>query len=88
MKYLLVLDRHSAIGGVYAHGNDGAVKGEHEDHPGLVCSQLDLHSPNYIFAVRPLKKAGSHQSLHVPHHSVVAIFVLEEGQPNPIGFRE
>jgi hypothetical protein len=88
MRYLIVLDCHSPVGEIYASGtNDGFVKGPGGlKHPVLDCTEIETHNPHYIFAKRPLKEPGLHQSLYLPHGSVVQIVVYDDQQARPPGF--
>lgn len=88
MRYLVVLDANSVIGRIYAKGNnDGIVNDGRLDHPVLDCTDLVTDSPYYIFATHSLKKeGGSHQSVFLPHGSVVAIYQYAENDPHPLGF--
>jgi len=88
MRYLVVLDAESAIGRVYAKGiNDGFVNDGQLDHPVLDCIEIATDSPYYLFVRRDLTRHGkSHQSMHVPHQSVVAIHHYADEGAKPFGF--
>lgn len=88
MKHLVILDARSAIGRIYAKGNnDGNVSDGDTLHPVLECTDLVTDNPYYIHATRPLKKGdGSHQLLFLPHGSVVAIYQYALDEPSPLGF--
>lgn len=88
MKYLIILDGRSPIGAIYLQGNnDGTTTDGEIIHPLLDCTQITTDSPYYIFATRSLKKEGkSHQTLYLPHGSVVAIYQYDESDPRPLGF--
>jgi hypothetical protein len=48
---------------------------------------IDTNNPYYIFATRSLKMEGAtHQSLYLPHGSVVMIVQYDENADRPIGF--
>ena len=87
-KYLLILDCRSTIGSIYLNGNnDGTVTDGKLNHPLLDCTEIKMNNPYYIFAIRSLKKEGaSHQSVYLPHGSVVAIYQYAEEQGYPPGF--
>ena len=88
MKYLVILDNQSIIGRIYAKGNnDGYVSDGTEKHPVLSCTEVVTDNPCYVFAKRDLSGQGkSHQSLHIPHTSVVAIYHYADEGSKPMGF--
>ncbi|WP_155294440.1 hypothetical protein [Burkholderia cepacia] len=86
MNYLVILDARSPIGAIYGEKADGIVTDGALRHPALHCSDVSMDHPVYLFATRPLKKDESHQSLHVPHNAIVAIYRLNESDAPPIGF--
>jgi hypothetical protein len=88
MKYLLILDADSTAGKIYLAGNnDGLVSDGTIKHPVLLCTEIKMDSPYYIFAKRQMKAPASHQSLCLPYGSVAIILQLEENEPIPtIGF--
>ncbi|WP_124919313.1 hypothetical protein [Burkholderia cepacia] len=86
MNYLVILDARTPIGAIYSEKADGVVTDGSLRHPALYCSDVSIDHPLYLFVTRPLKKGESHQSLHVPHHAVVAIHRLNESDTLPIGF--
>ena len=87
MLYMVILDANSPVGEMYAAGdNDGFTSGPTRN-PILTCTEIATDSPYYIYAKRILKKeAGSHQSLFLPHGSIVMILQYDEKDPNPLGF--
>lgn len=52
----------------------------------LACTDLTMDSPYYIFAKRQPTGGEPHQSLYLPHDSVLMIFRYAEDEPNPLGF--
>jgi hypothetical protein len=88
VRYLVVLNNRSPIGGVYASGNnDGFVRDGEEKHPVLDCLEVAKEQPFYLFARRDMSKnGGSHQSIYIPHSSVVAIHCYADEGPKPMGF--
>lgn len=51
MMYLVVLDERSAIGNIYASGNnDGFVTDDQSQHPVLGCTEVSTGAPYYLFA--------------------------------------
>ncbi len=88
MRYLVVLDERSAIGSIYAAGNnDGFVTDSELEHPVLDCMEISLVSPYYLFAKRDLSdQGGNFQSLHIPHSSIVAIYQYADEGSRPFGF--
>jgi len=87
MRYFVVLDLRSAIGSIYENGNnDGFVTDGKMKHPVLDCTEIAIDSPYYLFATRDMSKTGrSHQHLHIPHGSIVAIHHYAE-EEKPVGF--
>ena len=85
MKFLIILDKDSIAGSLYAKGNnDGITTG---GHPLLDCTELVTDNPYYIFATRSLYQEGkSHQTLYLPHGSVALIHRYDESDPHPLGF--
>ncbi|MDR5756479.1 hypothetical protein [Caballeronia sp. LZ035] len=88
MNYLVVLDVRSPIGAIYNRKADTNVPDAEAQlsHPALLCSDVSIDHPTYLFATRPLKGDKSHQSLHIPHHAVVAIYRVNEEDAAPMGF--
>lgn len=88
MNYLVILDARSAVGALYNTKADGTVTEANGEikHPALYCSGISIDHPIYLFATRPLKGDKSHQSLHIPHHAVVAIYRMHEEDAPPVGF--
>lgn len=87
MKYLLILDAVSIPGKIYLYGkNDGYVTDGDTKYPVLLCTEIKMDNPYYIFAKRELKESESHQSLFLPYGSVAMIYQIEKDQPTPIGF--
>ncbi len=88
MMYLVVLDERSAIGGIYASGNnDGFVTDGQLQHPVLNCTEIWTDTPYYLFAKHDMKNQGkNHQDLHIPHTSVVAIYQFADEGSRPPGF--
>jgi hypothetical protein len=88
VRFLVVLDAHSIIGRVYSRGqNDGYVNDGTDRHPVLDCLEVATDSASYLFAKRDMKRhGGGHQSLHIPHSSVVAVHIYADEAPKPFGF--
>ena len=88
MRYIIVIDANSAAGAIYAKGsNDGFITDGHVQHPVLDCTEIETSSPYYIFAKRSLNAVGeSHQSLYLPHGSVVMVVGYADEQGRPVGF--
>lgn len=88
-KFLVILDAKSAIGALYANGsNDGFASDGTLKHPILDCAEINADLPSYLSATRDMKSQGkSHQSLLIPHGSVVMILRYAEEKPNAVGFQ-
>jgi hypothetical protein len=88
MNYLVVLDAHSSIGKIYLYGNnDGTVTDGELHHAILDCTEIVTDSPYYLIATRIHKKEGkSHQTLYLPHGSIIAIYQYAEKEGRPMGF--
>ena len=87
MNYLVILDANSTIGKIYGEKADRLINDGQTGHPALLCSEIAIDHPVYLFATRPLTKEKSHQSLHIPHHAVVAIYRVNEEADRTIGFQ-
>ena len=86
-KYLIILDAKSSIGSMYANGsNDGFASDENIKHPILDCTEINADLPYYLSATRSMSKGKSHQSLLIPHGSVVMVVSYAEEKPNDVGF--
>lgn len=81
LKYLVVLDSRSATGGLFEKDCDLVMMDGEIRHPTLACSDVEMGNLHYIFATRPTKKGSSHQSLFLPHHSVVMVFRYDGESP-------
>lgn len=88
MRFLVVLDARSPIGGCYASGNnDGFVHDGQIHHPVLDCLEVATDAPYYLFAKRDMtKQEKDYQSLYIPHGSVVAIHCYADEGSKPCGF--
>jgi hypothetical protein len=87
-RYLVVLDRNSPVGRMYAESTppppttDGTVA-----HPVLDCTEVDLSTLGYVEATRSLPGGrGSYQSVYLPHGSVVQIVRYDEKDGLPTGY--
>jgi hypothetical protein len=87
MRYLVVLDARTPIGGIYASGsNDGFADDGELKHPILDCTEVTTDSP-YLFAKRDRSEQGkSYHLVHIPHGCVVAVYCYADDDPKPIGF--
>jgi hypothetical protein len=87
VRYLVVVDRGSTIGRVYAQGtNDGWVTSGDEKHPVLDCTEIDPDGP-YLFVKRDMTRhGGKYQTIYIPHGFVAFILVYADEGPKPIGF--
>lgn len=88
-KYLIILDVRSPAGAMYANGsNDGFASDGNFRHPVLDCTEINAEFPYYLSATRSLKSRGkSHQTLLLPHGSVVMVVSYAEEKPNAVGFQ-
>jgi hypothetical protein len=88
MRFLVILDARSAIGGSYAKGNnDGFMNDGNIQHPVLDCLEVATDAPYYLFAKRDMSNQGKqYQSLYIPHGSVVAIYCYSDEGSKPCGF--
>lgn len=88
MKYLVVLDESSAIGGICAAGeNDGFVHAGALRHPVLECAEIATEDPGYLFVKRDRSRQHQpHQCLHIPHSSVVMIHHFSDADWSSFGF--
>ena len=88
MRYILVLDRRSPIGLIYDSGsNDGYIREGDQLHPFLDCTEVVTDAPNYVLVTRDMTKQGkSHQSIYVPHSSVLFIQCYADEGARPLGF--
>ena len=88
MKYFITINSLSAIGKIYAKGdNDGFVSDGNLSHPLLACTEIETSNPYYILATRPLRTAGgSNQTVYLPHDSVVSIHRYDVDEALPFGF--
>jgi hypothetical protein len=87
-RYLLVLDRNSPVGRLYAESTppppttDGSVA-----HPVLDCTEVDLSNPGYVEATGSHPRGGGpHQSVFLPHASVVRVIRYDVKDGLPAGY--
>jgi len=88
MRYLVVLDARSVVGGMYANGyNDGFVSDGEIRHPVLDCTEIATDSPYYLYVKRDLSRHGKdYQTIHIPHSSIVVIHHYADEGRKPMGF--
>ena len=88
MRYSVIIDARSATGSIYASGNnDGFVSDGQLRHPVLDCSEIITDVSYFVFIKRDMSKSGkSHQSLYIPHTSIVHIHCYADEGPQPMGF--
>lgn len=87
MRYLVVIDVHSPLGGIYASGdNDGFVRDRDQKHPLIDCVEVETGQPYCLFAKRDMARKGGVQSVYIPHSSVVAVHCYADEGPRPMGF--
>jgi hypothetical protein len=88
MRYLVVIEKMSAIGCIYDKGNnDGYVTDGEFYHPVINCSEISINSPYYLYVKRDLTEQDkNHQSLYIPHTSIVAIYEYDGKGSRPVGF--
>jgi hypothetical protein len=88
MRYLVVLDARSVVGGIYANGhNDGFVNDGGIRHPVLDCTEIATDNPYYLYVKRDLSLHGKdYQFINIPHSSVSVIHHYADEGSKPIGF--
>jgi hypothetical protein len=86
MKFLVVIDRDSPIGQAYDAWLPHVLVGQHR-HPAFVCTAMDPSNPWYMFVrTEPTTKHPAHQSIHLPHGSVLFVVQYAEDEQAPFGF--
>lgn len=82
MRYLVVLDRQSTVGSVYANGtHDGLVNDGGVLHPALDCTEISFEG-SFIQVTRDLTgHRKSHQTLYLPYSAVAFVQRYDESEP-------
>lgn len=83
MKFLVVIDRHSPVGAMYADlcPPVGGV------HVGLACSAMDASNPYYIHVTTlPTPQLAQARLLLIPHSNVVLVVEYRAGETPRAGF--